>query len=90
MEDVRELWEQQHGICVYTGIQMQLPISEHESRVRGEKTPTQASLDRIDSSKGYVKGNVEFVCLAVNYAKNGFSKDQMLQFFAQVCRNGVI
>lgn len=49
-----------------------------------EHSPYQASLDRIDSSKGYIEGNVEFVCLAVNYAKNGFSKEQMIEFFGKV------
>lgn len=39
---------------------------------------TRASLDRIDSTKGYVKGNVEFVCLAINYAKNNFKKEEMM------------
>lgn len=29
-----------------------------------------ASIDRIDNSKGYIKGNVRFVCLGLNYLKN--------------------
>ena len=33
----------------------------------------QASLDRIDSSKGYVKGNVQFIVAPINYMKNTLS-----------------
>jgi hypothetical protein len=45
---------------------------------------TKASLDRIDSTKGYIKGNVEFVCLAINYAKNKFSKEDTLTFLNEI------
>lgn len=43
-----------------------------------------ASLDRIDSSKGYIKGNVEFVCYAINLAKNSFTRDEMKEFLKEV------
>ena len=42
--------------------------------------PDQASLDRIDNSKGYVKGNVRFVALIYNYARNGFDDEAVLAF----------
>jgi hypothetical protein len=45
---------------------------------------TRASLDRIDSSKGYIKGNVEFVCLAINFAKNDFKKEEMKSFIKEI------
>jgi hypothetical protein len=76
-EDLSRIWEKQKGICPYTGYNMEL--GAHYTTPMN--TPKSASLDRIDSSKGYVEGNVEFVCLAVNYAKNGFSKEVMLDFF---------
>lgn len=78
-EYLKELWETQDGMCPYTGKKMELPLTTQDHHIKG--IPTRASLDRIDSSKGYVQGNVEFVCLAVNYAKNGFSKEQMIEFF---------
>ncbi len=81
---LRELWQKQDGTCPYTGIKMELPHNTQSFHIKG--TPCKASLDRIDSSKGYVRGNVEFVCLAVNYAKNGFSKEQMLEFFSRVVK----
>jgi hypothetical protein len=42
--------------------------------------PQLASLDRIDSSKGYIKGNIQFVSVIANYAKNEMTHDEMLYF----------
>jgi len=69
-----ELWEKQKGICPYSGNIMTLQF---------EMTPYTASLDRIDSSLPYLKNNVEFVCVAVNYAKSTFSKEEMKKFFSR-------
>ena len=79
LEFLKDLWEKQNEICPYTGKKMHLPASslEHDKLAN----PNKASLDRIDSSKGYIQGNVEFVCLAVNYAKNRFSREDILDFF---------
>lgn len=77
---LKALWESQKGICPYTGHQMELPTNTQDFNIKG--SPMKASLDRIDSSKGYIQGNVEFVCLAVNLAKNRFTRQQMLDFFS--------
>jgi hypothetical protein len=74
-----ELWDKQKGICPYTGIKMELSGREKHG-------PCSASLDRIDSSKGYEKDNVEFVCLFINYGKNRFPRESVLQFLADVRR----
>lgn len=36
-----------------------------------------ASIDRINNSIGYVKGNIRFVCLGINYMRNRRSDDEM-------------
>jgi hypothetical protein len=81
IEYLQDLWEKQNGICPYTNYQMELPQSTQDAAIKG--TPKRASLDRMDSNKGYIQGNVEFVCLAVNYAKNRFSRDDMMSFFVK-------
>jgi hypothetical protein len=52
------------------------------------KTPDRASLDRIDSKKGYVRGNVEFISLMAQYAKNEWSRGDVEKFLdsGQECR----
>ena len=58
--------------------------SEWDSNVLHPKT---ASLDRIDSCKGYVFGNVQFVSVMANYGKRDFLEEELLRFCKAV--NGV-
>ncbi len=74
LEYLKELWEFQNGICPYTGIS--LILSEYTTK---HNNPIyNASLDRIDSSKGYIKGNVQFISIAINYMKNAMSHDDTI------------
>ena len=79
---LKELWNTQKGICPYTGLKMDLPnTTRNHSSFRSLK---KASLDRIDSSKGYIKGNVEFVCLLINFAKNSYDKEDVVNFISEL------
>ena len=53
-------------------------------KISTKNPPRKASLDRINSSKGYVKGNVEFVCSSINLAKNSFTREQMKEFLRSI------
>jgi hypothetical protein len=44
-----------------------------------------ASLDRIDSSKGYIEGNVQWVHKDVNIMKNKFEQDYFIEICKLVC-----
>ena len=65
VEYLKELWDKQNGKCAYTGIQLKLDKSFSHIIL--------ASLDRIDSTKGYIKDNVQFVSTSINLAKNSMS-----------------
>jgi hypothetical protein len=80
IDDLRRQWEKQRGICPYTGWRLIL------KRVNTKQTPMQASLDRIDSSCGYVPNNIQFISLMANYAKNAFNDDLMIYFCKAVAR----
>lgn len=73
--DLKEQWERQRGLCVYSGVELMLPAWHYQS----DKIRT-ASLDRINSAKGYIKGNIQFVSMTINFAKNGMTHEQMLDF----------
>jgi hypothetical protein len=62
---ILNLWNEQKGLCHYTNIPMKY--------VARNKNPFQVSIDRIDSSMGYIKGNVVLCCQAINYMKNDYS-----------------
>ncbi len=66
IEDLKNQWDKQQGFCVFSGIKLTL-----SSYTKIEKNPIYtASLDRIDSSKGYIKGNIRWVSRAINWMKN--------------------
>ena len=46
-----------------------------------------ASLDRIDNSLGYVKGNVRFISIMANYCRNTFEDKDLMEFCEAVVDN---
>jgi hypothetical protein len=74
-EYLEKLWEQQEGKCAISGIPLLIKYFKNKSK------PNTASLDRIDSNKGYIKGNVQFVAYSLNLAKNSFSNEEFLTFY---------
>jgi hypothetical protein len=71
---LKDLWENQNGKCAITNIEMTL---------NKDHSPFQASLDRIDNDKGYIKGNVRFICLITNYARNTWNDDIVKEFITK-------
>lgn len=74
---LKTLWEEQRGICPLTGWLLRLTPTMNRG---GPARPDNASLDRIDNSKGYVRGNVRFIALIANYARNSFTDEDVVSF----------
>jgi len=72
IEYLFDLFEKQHGKCALSG----LDIAFARSIRSKEKT---ASLDRIDSTKGYIEGNVQWVHLDVNKMKMDLEQSRFLE-----------
>jgi hypothetical protein len=77
---LKQLWDKQNGICPFTNKKLILRTHSNNDIT---KSPYQASLDRVDNSIGYIEGNVRFVALIYNYAKNTFSDQEVIDF----CKN---
>ncbi len=75
-KDLKNIWENQKGICPITGWSLLLPKSSRGWN-KSHDTKIKASVDRIDNSKGYILGNIRFVSLMVNLAKNKFSEEDL-------------
>jgi predicted amidophosphoribosyltransferase len=78
-EYLYKLLEIQQQKCAYTGIPMELPTH------KGCKDKRMcASLDRIDSSKGYVEGNVQWVIAPINYMKHTLSDAEFRELLSWI------
>lgn len=79
LQDIKEVWDRQNGICEHTRLQLSLPdsIEGFDESIPPHK---RASLDRIDNTKGYTKDNVHFVSFMTNLAKNRFDEKCVLEF----------
>lgn len=65
------MYKEYTGFCAMTGWEISLSYANQS-----------ASLDRIDSTKGYVIGNIQWVHKMVNMTKNKYSKED----FVKMCR----
>lgn len=74
---LKKLFDKQAGLCAITGIPM---VMNRARASKVHKTPFYASVDRIDNSVGYIRGNVQFVCLGINYLRNSFSIEKTKEF----------
>lgn len=80
-EYLKELMYNQNNKCVVTNI----PIKVIKQNEVGTLADT-ASLDRIDNSKGYEKGNVRFTCLGINYMRNRRSNDELVDLLSKIIK----
>ena len=74
LDDIKVVWNNQRGKCPYTGWDLELPKST------SKKKHNTASLDRINSSRGYVVDNIQIVCVMANFAKSDFDEEIMQKF----------
>lgn len=75
-EYVWDLFLKQNRKCALSGLELTFPKKSKD------KSYT-ASLDRIDSGKGYVPDNVQWVHKDVNFMKNKFNNE----YFINMCKN---
>lgn len=73
LQYLHELWNTQKGLCALSGIPMTYYFDSG-------RVPTNVSVDRIDSNLGYIKGNLQLVCMAVNQMKSDLTIEQLKYF----------
>lgn len=79
---LRGLFIGQDGCCALSGIKMTI------SGERGTDDYWKSiSIDRIDSSLGYIEGNVQLVCTGVNYMKKDMTDKMFIDFCHKVVEN---
>lgn len=74
LADLKCLWEKQGGKCFYTGRDMYF----------GAGTPDSPSLDRVNSTLGYLPDNIVLCQYKVNVVKNSLSVHELILFCRDV------
>jgi hypothetical protein len=74
IEDIWELYLKQNKKCALSGLELKFKSSCKDSR------GNTASLDRVDSTKGYTLDNIQLVHKDVNLMKNKFDQSYFVTF----------
>lgn len=77
------LFLQQNKKCALSGIELKFPV-KYRGITHGEGT---ASLDRIDSSKEYIRGNLQWVHKDLNFMKQHFDEKLFFDYCKKVYFN---
>lgn len=70
------LWHSQKGLCFWTGVPLKI------GRQAKDRYPQKMSLDRLDNSKGYVRGNVVWSSAFANRGRGEASVEDFQVFLA--------
>ena len=83
------LYEKQQGKCALSGMDIKITGEEHEPITNkngniNTSLDLTASLDRIDSSRGYEIGNLQWLHVRVNFMKNVFNQEEFIQICTKI------
>ncbi len=83
--DIEYIWDlfiKQNKKCALSGLDLKLYTLNEKYKNIGN-----ASIDRIDSSKGYIKGNVQWVHQDINYMKLDFDEKYFIELCSKIVNN---
>lgn len=78
---IEQMWEQftkQNGKCALSGVELKFP--KHSSKI----CTGNASIDRIDSSKGYTVNNIQWVDKKINQIKMDMNEEEFIKRCKQI------
>lgn len=78
LDYIKKLFETQKGLCYYSGREMFTDTREKENN------EDSVSIDRFDSSKGYIKGNIVLCRWVINRMKNNIDFKSFIQIVSEI------
>ena len=81
IQDAWKQFEKQDGKCALSGAILSLPLSYKDKKF------TNASLDRIDSSKPYDVDNIQWVDKHINIMKNALPENDFIEICRRIVEN---
>lgn len=82
LKDLYDKWTEQKGKCVYSGVKLSLVAKD-----TGWVSST-ASIDRVDSSKGYITSNIQWVHKRINSMKGEMTEEEFKEWCRLVSNGG--
>jgi hypothetical protein len=80
IDDIAEVMKTQNYKCKLTNLDIEFPKSGHPQK-------SLASIDRIDSKKGYIKNNIQLVLKDINMMKQSYSQEHFIKMCKYVAEN---
>ena len=80
LQYIIDLWYIQNGMCALSGLPMTFELKQG-------RVPTNVSIDKIDRTLGYIKGNIQLVCMACNQIKSDLTEIEMYNFCKNIVKN---
>lgn len=87
IEYIWDLYLKQGRRCAISNREMSMPKVTRS--IENKTNDNLASLDRIDGTKGYIDGNVQWVCKRINYMKHVMSEKTFLEFVKDIYENKI-
>mgnify|MGYP003639013641 FL=1 len=81
--DLIKILDKQDGKCALSGEELTC------TRIRGEVSRTNASIDRINAGEEYNVDNVQLVCRAVNSFRNNLTVADFINWCKKVAKHGI-
>lgn len=86
IEDAWSQYVKQNGMCLLSGLPLKLEEDKEKINLNNYKT---ASLDRIDNSKGYMLGNIQWLHKDINWMKGKFKQDDFISLCKLVANKNI-
>jgi hypothetical protein len=86
LEYIADLFEKQNKKCAISGVDLSFGTSSGNDANKFSRTQT-ASLDRIDSSLGYVEGNVQWIHKSLNLMKRKMPQEEFLKWIKIISKH---
>lgn len=80
LEYIKNLWIFQNGRCAISSINMTYTLDEGRSF-------SNVSIDRINSNLGYIKENIQLVCMSINQLKSDFDMETVYLICNSIIKN---
>lgn len=76
LDEILDVWNSQEGKCALTGLKLETC----------QWGTLKASIDRIDSKKGYTKENIQIICATLNLMKGVLTNNEFLSWCRLVAK----